>query len=120
ARASCDDLCDDDPDRVRRRGRAIRVGTAVAKQQAMRPLDLENVKVAVILLAGGPGHLVLDATAGRQIVFGEARWVRRRPPPALELARLRPQLPDALDRCIAFGLHGPGDPLGRRADSGYG
>jgi len=46
-------------------------GTAAAQENAMRRLDLEHVPVAVWLLARGPGHVVLDATAGRQIVFGE-------------------------------------------------
>src|SRR5260370_27754906 len=86
----------------------------------MRRLDLERVPVAVRLLARGPGHVVLDATAGRQIVFGEGGRVGRRPPPALELARIRPQLPNALDRGIEFGLNGQGEPLGILADSGDG
>src|SRR5438445_8226385 len=50
----------------------------------------------------------------------EGGGVGRRPPPALELARVRPQLPDALDRCIEFGLHGQGEPLGILADGSYG
>src|SRR2546423_601028 len=86
----------------------------------MRRLDLEHVPVAVRLVARGPGHVVLDATAGRQIVFGERGRIGRRPPPALELARIRPQLPNALDRRIEFGLNGQGEPLGVLADSGDG
>jgi len=68
----------------------------------------------VRLVARGPGHVVRDATAGRQIVFGEGGRVGRRPPPALELARICPQLPNALDRCIEFGHNGQGEPLGIR------
>src|SRR5437870_11893087 len=53
-------------------------------------------------------------------MFGEGGRVGRRPPPALELARIRPQLPNALDRCIEFGLNREGQPLGILADSGDG
>src|SRR5207253_1797924 len=84
----------------------VRVGYAAAQENATRRLDLQDVPVAVRLVARAPGHVVLDATAGRQIVFGEGRRVGRWSPPALELARIGPQLPDALDRCIEFGLNG--------------
>src|SRR5437870_766131 len=53
-------------------------------------------------------------------MFGEGGRVGRRPPPALELARIRPQLPNALDRCIEFGLNREGQPLGILADSADG
>src|SRR5437899_8863256 len=122
ARASLGDLLDADADRVHRHvrdGRAVR-GTTVAEENATRRLDLEDVPVAMRLVAGGPGHVELDATVGRQIVFGEGGRVGRRPPPALELARIRPQLPNALDRCIEFGLNGKGEPLGSLADCGDG
>src|SRR5207245_3993314 len=123
ARASLGVLLDADADRAYRRlfvGRAVRVGYAAAQENATRRLDLEDVPVAVWLVARGPGHVVLDATAGRQIVFGEGGGVGRRPPPALELARIRPQLPNALDRCIEFGLNGQGEPVGIFADGGDG
>src|SRR5713226_7130916 len=120
ARASSGDLLDADADRVYRPWRGVRVGAAVAEQNATRRLDLEDVPVAVRLVARGPGHVVLDTTAGRQIVFGEVGGVGGRPPPALELSRIRPQLPNALDRCIEFGLNGQGEPLGILADSGDG
>src|SRR5438128_2625363 len=120
ARASWSDLLDLDADRVFRVGRAVRVAAGVAEENATRRLDLEDVPVAVRLVARGPGHLVLDATAGRQIVFGEGGRVGRRPPPALELARIRPQLPNALDRCIEFGLNDQGEPPGILADGGDG
>src|SRR5207249_8355691 len=112
-----------DADRVYRHvrvGRAVRVGKAVAQENTTRRLDLEDVPVAVRLVARGPGHVVLDATAGRQIVFGEGGRVGRRPPPALELARIRPQLPNALDRCIELGLDRQGQPTGVLADGGDG
>src|SRR6266851_8136477 len=70
ARASLGDLLDADADRAYRRvrvGRAVRVGYAAAQENATRRLDLEDVPVAVRLVARGPGHVVLDATAGRQI-----------------------------------------------------
>src|SRR5204863_5265310 len=123
ARASLGDLLDADADRANRRvrvGRAVRVGYAAAQENAVWRLDLEDVPVAVRLVARAPGHVVLDATAGRQIVFGEGGRVGWRPPPALELARIRPQLPNALDRCVEFGLDGQGEPLGLLADSGDG
>src|SRR5438093_8475364 len=122
ARASRGDLLDADADRVHRHvrvGRAVR-GTGVAQENATRWLDLEDVPVAVRLFASGPGHVVLDATAGRQIVLGEGGRVGRRTPPAPELPRIRPQLPDALDRCFEFGLNGQAEPLGIPADSGDG
>src|SRR5205823_15128565 len=121
--ASLGDLLDADADRAYRHvrvGRAVGVGTAGAEENATRRLDLEDVPVAVRLVARGPGHVELDATAGREIVFGEGGRVGRRPPPALELARIRPQLPNALDRCIEFGLNGQGEPLGSLADCGDG
>src|SRR5260370_17095080 len=120
ARASWGDLLDADADCVYRPGRAVRVVTAVAEENATRTLDLEDVPVTVWLVARGAGHVVLDATAGRQIVLGEGGRVGRRPPPALELARIGPQLPNALDRCIEFGLNRQGEPLGILADSGDG
>src|SRR6202171_780483 len=123
ARSSLGDLLDADADRAYRRvrvGRAVRVGYAAAQENATRRLDFEDVPVAMRLVARGAGHVVLDATAGRQIMFGEDGRVGRRPPPALELARIRPQLPDALDRCIEFGLNGQGEPLGILAHSGDG
>src|SRR5438132_5089446 len=120
ARASLGDLLDADADRVYRHvrdGRAVG-GTTVAEENATRRLDLEDVPVAMRPVARGPGHVELNATAGCQIVFGEGGRVGRRSPPALELARIRPQLPNALDRCIEFGLNGQGEPLGILADSG--
>src|SRR5215472_16586866 len=72
ARASSGELLDADADRVYRHvrvGRAVRVGEAVAEENATRRLDLEDVPVAVRLVARGPGHVVLVATARRQTVF---------------------------------------------------
>src|SRR5260370_10884031 len=101
ARASLGDLLDANADRVYRPGGAVRVVTAVAQDDATRSPPPAHVPVAVPLVAGGPGHVVLDATAGRQIVFGEGGRVGRRPPPALELSRVPPHLPNALDLGIA-------------------
>src|SRR5439155_1040216 len=120
SRASLGDLLDADADRAYRdfRGeRAVRVGTAAAQDNATGRVDVEDVPVAVRLIACGPGHVVLDTTARRQIMFGEGGGVSRRPPPALELARIRPQLPNALDRCIELGLNGQREPLGILADA---
>src|SRR3981189_3562939 len=65
ASSSFSDLLDADADRAYRRvpvGRAVRFGYAAAKENATRRLDLENVPVAVRLVARGPGHVIFDAT----------------------------------------------------------
>src|SRR4029077_2600628 len=108
-RTSSGDLLDVDADRVFRVGRAVSVGAGVAEEKATGRLDLEDVPVARGLLAHWSGHVVFDASAGRQVVLGERGRVARRPPPALELARIRTQLPNALDRCIEFGHNGQGE-----------
>src|SRR5207253_7778561 len=68
ARASLGDLLDVDADASSRHvrvGRAVLVGTAAAQDNATGRLDLEDVPVAVRLVARGTGHVVLDATARR-------------------------------------------------------
>ena len=45
--------------------RAVVVGEAVAEDEAMRRIDLDDLPVAARLVALGPGHVVLDATARR-------------------------------------------------------
>src|SRR5438132_2566557 len=68
ARASLGDLLDVDADGAYRHvrvGRAVLVGTAAAQDNATGRLDLEDVPVAVRLVARGTGHVVLDATARR-------------------------------------------------------
>src|SRR5262245_48482722 len=47
----------------------------VAEENAARRHDLDDVPVAVRLLALGPRHVVLDAAAGCQIVPGEGGGV---------------------------------------------
>src|SRR5260370_38619759 len=97
ARASLGVLLDADADRAYRHvrvGGAVGVGTAGAEENATRRLDLQDVPADVRLVARGPGHVVLDAIAGRQIVFWEGGRGCRPPPPALELARIRPPLPN--------------------------
>ena len=88
--------------------------------EPVRRIDLEDVPVAVRLVAGRPGHVVLDAAAGREVVRREGRRVGRRAPPALELARIGPQLPDALGRRVEFGGQGHGQGVGVLADGGDG
>ena len=48
--------------------RAVVVREAVAEDEPTRRIDLDDVPVAVRLVAGRPGHVVLDATAGREVV----------------------------------------------------
>jgi len=55
-----------------------------------------------------PGHVVLDAAAGRQAVLGEGGGIGRRTPPALDLARIGPKLPHPLGCRIERGLQGDG------------
>ena len=98
------------------------VPSALAKpsrnDEPARRIDLDDLPVALRLVALGPGHVVLDAAAGREVVRGEGGGVGRRAPPALELARVGPQLPDALGRGVELGVEGHGQglrgPCGRR------
>ena len=77
-------------------GRAVVVREPVDEDEPMRRLGLDDVPEAARLVAGRPGHVVLDMAAGREVVGGERGGVGGRAPPALELARIGPQLPDAL------------------------
>src|ERR687891_829781 len=77
---------------------AVLVREAVAKDEPMRRLDLVHVPEAAGLIALRASHVVLDLAAGAQVVSIDRRWVRRRSPPALELARIGPELPDPLRR----------------------
>src|SRR5207237_1261940 len=86
--------------------------------EPMRRIDLEDLPVAARLVALGTGHVVLDAAAGHQVVLGEGGGVGRRAPPALELARIGPQLPHALGTRVKLGLQGHGQRLRILADGG--
>ncbi len=98
--------------------RPVVVGEAVEEDEPARRIGLEDVPVAARLVAARPGHVVLDAAAGRQVVGGEGGGVGRRTPPALELARIGPQLPDALGRGVELGGQGHGQGVGVLADGG--
>src|SRR5205823_1952514 len=102
-----------------REGRAA-CGTSIAQEDPTGLFDLEDIPLAVRPVAVGSGHVVLAATARRQFVLGECGWVGWRPPPTLQLARIGPELPNALDRCVEFGLDGQGEPSGILANSGNG
>src|SRR5262249_44406855 len=93
---------------------------AVAEDEPMRRFDLEDLPVAMWLVALGPGHVVLDATAGRQVVLGERGRVGRWAPPALELAGIGPQLPHPLGCRIELGFQSHGQCLRILADGSDG
>src|SRR5215831_3191662 len=57
--------------------RAVGVREAVTDREPIRRLGLEDLPVAMMLVALGSGHVVLDATAGRQVVPGEGGGVGR-------------------------------------------
>src|SRR3569833_2006206 len=77
-------------------GRAGWVREPVTEHESMWCMDLDDLPVAVMLVALGPRHVVLDAAAGYELVSGECGGVVRWAPPALPLARIGPELPDAL------------------------
>ena len=76
--------------------------------QRPRRVDRDDVPDAVEALALRAGHEVGDGAAGLELVAFEGRRSHRRPPPALELARVGPQLPHALQRRIELGSDGQG------------
>src|SRR5689334_11810842 len=82
----------------------------------MRWIDLDHFPEAAMVLALSPGHVVLDATAWREIVPGERGGMGRWPPPALQLARIVPQLPHTLRRGWELRFDGQGEPLWILAD----
>ena len=93
------DLLDRDPELVHRHvgvRRAILVGETVADHKGTRGIHMLDLPVGVWLIAVRPGHVVLHAAAGPQLLLGDGGGVGRRAPPALELARIGPQPPDAL------------------------
>jgi hypothetical protein len=64
--------------------------------------------------------VVLDAAAGLQVVLGQGGGVGRRAPPAIELARIRPQLPHALGWGVELGVEGQAQGPGILVKGGYG
>ena len=96
--------------------RPVVVGEPVDEDEPARRIGLDDVPEAARLVAGRPGHVVLDVAAGSQVVGGEGGGVGRRTPPALELARIGPELPDALGRGVELGGQGHGQGVGVLAD----
>src|SRR3954468_19582423 len=87
---------------------AVGVGEGVLDVQRPRRIDRDDAPQAVEVLALRAGHEVGDGAAGLELEPFEGRRVRRRPPPALELARVGPQRPHAFERRIELGGDGQG------------
>ena len=100
--------------------RAILVGETVADEEGARGIHLLDVPVGVWLIAVRPGHVVLHAAAGPQLMLRDGGGVGRRAPPALELARIGPQLPDALGGGVELCVESQAQRLRVLADGGHG
>src|SRR5690242_6449957 len=86
----------------------------------MRCIHLDDLEVAAVFATLRTDHVVLDATARREIVLGERGGIARRAPPALELARIGPQLPHALSRRVELSFNCHRERLWILADGGNG
>src|SRR5688572_17985890 len=53
-------------------------------------------------------------------MLGEGGGIGRRAPPALQLTRIGPELPDAFRRCLELRVEGHGQGCGVLADGGHG
>ncbi len=99
-------------------GRPVLVREPVDEDEPARRIDLDDVPEAVRLVAARSGHVVLDVAADREVVLREGGGLGRGTPPALELARIGPQLPDARRRRVELGgqasWSGRRGPCGRR------
>ena len=100
--------------------RAVVVREAVAEDEQVGRLDLVHDPEPAGLIAFRAGHVVVDVAARAQVVVIDRRRVRRRSPPSLQLAGIRPKLPDALRRGIELGLQRQRARLRVLADSGDG
>src|SRR5689334_8759496 len=58
-----------------------------------------------MLVVLGPGHDVAALSPGLELVAWEGHRERLRTPPALELARVRPEVPEALGCGVEVGDH---------------
>ena len=74
--------------------------------------DGDDAPPAVRRIPLGAGHEVRAERAGREVVVDEGGGVGRRAPPALELARVAPQLPRALGGDVVLRGHRHREPLG--------
>jgi len=98
----------------------VLVDDCVPKDKFPRRINLENLPRALGQLALRSGQVVLDTAAGTQIERRHRRRVVRRTPPALELARICPELPDALRGCVKFGRKSQGQVDRVVTDAGHG
>src|SRR5690242_18628317 len=74
ARTPAADILDADPSPDQRQvvvGRAIWIREPVTEHESMWCMDLDDLPVAMMLVAFGPGHVVLDAAAGYELVARE-------------------------------------------------
>ena len=84
---------------------AVVAGETVCELESPRLVDRFDPPPTVRRVAAGTRHEVARLAADHEIVARERRWVRRRAPPALELARILPELPDLLRRGRKVGHH---------------
>ena len=79
------------------------VGEPVLQLEPVRRRRRRAPPTSPWLVALGPGHEVGDPPARREVVVDDRGRVGRRAPPALELARVGPQLPGPLDGGVELG-----------------
>src|SRR5690349_20893056 len=70
-----------------------------------------------MLLAAGTGHEIGHLAARSEDVLLDRRRVAGRAPPSLELAWIRPQVPDPFDRFLEVGDQGDGEVVVVRGDA---
>jgi hypothetical protein len=98
----------DRADRHVRDRRPVLIGEGIGELQRGRGTDGGNPPQAVVDVALRTGHPVGDLTSRAEVVRLDRRRVGGRPPPAFELARIRPKLPHALDRSVEVSHQGDG------------
>jgi hypothetical protein len=91
---------------------AVLIGETVVELEAVRGLDVGDPPPAAALLTLGPRHVVVDLAAGHELVLLEGRRPGGRAPPALQLARVFPDLPYPLDGGVELGDEGEAERLG--------
>src|SRR5206468_7625376 len=104
-----------------RAGCALVVGETVVELQPVRFVDRGDLPPATGLRAVRAGHEVAGPAADLEVVLLERRRPGRRAPPALELARVLPDPPDALEHGVVLGDDREGQRLGVlvRTDDGH-
>jgi hypothetical protein len=101
-------------------GRPVAVGEAVSNSSAGRRRDGAHPPPARVLVALRAGHEVVDRAARGEVVVDHGGRVGRRPPPALQLAWVGPDLPHALHGGAELGGDGHPAVLGVLDDIGDG